>query len=935
MNWLQKATEGYGKVPRVARLRFNVSTIQYVRHISPFANSLGLSKLGAVAFLRVSLLIMLALIFGAGRLAASEQRDFAAANAAFQDAMWNRAETELADFIKKYPESEQVSEARLMQAQAEFNQGKFAQSIALLQTNEPAAGALGDDYAFWIGHAQLTNGDYSAAAETFAGLVSTYPDSPMVLDGVINEAAARAKLGQWPQVDKLLQGSRIFQDAARTNTMDRRVLQGRLLLAETFLAEKHPDSAAAVLESAAEFKSRPDLDWQRLYLLCQAQLSDGNTNQALALTTNLMNAAVLANNPVLTAQTVAEQARILEANGRLSDAVLVYQKNLAASVPEEWQRQAILKIAELSAAQTDFPAAENALQNFQSRYAGSTAMDSVVLALGELHLKNYVVQRTTARNDLLQAQTYFNQFIDTYTNSPLLGRAYMGRGWCFWHEENWPDAAADFQSATEKFPPSVEQAVAYFKLADAQFRENDFKNAYNNYQVVVDNFTNFPVVNDALGAEALYQMLRVSVQMHDLPAADAAVARIIKVYPGSSAAETGTLIDGEARSDFGDQEKARALFRQFEQTFTNSQWVPNAELYIAQTYERQNNWPAAISRYDSWIEKFKDQTNLLPAVKYAQAWANFKGGRETNAFLLFTNFLAEFPSNAKLTPVAQWWLADYYSGQGDWYNAEKNYELVFQNWPASTLAYPAMYMAGYAAMGRQGYEDAKTYFVSIIGITNVPPQYANHPEDWYSLSARAWFDYGDVWMQQPSTDTNNPFANYIKAIGYFQVGVCTLYPGSQQAALAWGEIGDCYYQLAGQAPQYYTNAADAYGQVIGSDSAGIAERSQAQVGLGLVFEKRAALDPANQTVFLQSALNNYLDVVFGKNLRDGEKAVPYWVEQAGDHALPLMATLGVGDINKFIDRMETLLPQDKDSLEKKRLELIHLKSPEVRTMDLQ
>jgi TolA-binding protein len=874
-------------------------------------------------------LVLFALVLGAGRLAASEQRDFAAAQAAFEDSMWNRAETEYADFIKKYPSSTQLSEARLMQAQAQFEQGKYSQSIALLQTNESSAGNLGDAYAYWIGSAQFTNSDYSAAAETFAHLVSAYPGSPYALDGVVNEAAARAKLGQWPQVDKLLQGSRIFQDTAKTNATDKRVLRGRLLLARTFIAENHPDSAVAVLQSASDFKSRPDLDWQRLYLLSQAHLAAGNTNEALALTTNLMDAAILANNPILSAQSVAEQARILEANGRLSDAVSAYQKNLAANVPEEWQRQAIVKIAELSAAQTNFPAAESALQNFQSRYGNSPAMDSVVLALGELHLKNYAVERSTARNDLLQAQTYFNQFIDTYTNSPLLGRAYLGRGWCFWHEQNWPDAAADFQTATEILPLSVESAEAYFKLADAQFRENDLSNAYKNYQAVADNYTNFPTVGEVLGAEALYQMLRVSVQMRDLPAADAAVARILKIYPQSSAAETGTLIEGEALSDFGDPAKAREHFRQFEQTFTNSQQLPLVELDIAKSYQLQNDWPMAISNYDSWIERFKDQPKLLPAVKYAQAWANFQGGRETNAFILFTNFLAEFPSNADLTPVAQWWLADYYADRGDWTKAEQNYELVFQSWPDSTLAYPAMYMAGRAAMGWQGYDDARSYFTRIIEISNVPPQYVKNSGDWYSLSARAWYDYGDVWMQQPSSDTNNPYANYVKAIGVFQMGVCQLYPGSQQAALAWGEIGNCYYQLAGQAPQYYTNAADAYGQVIGADSAGVAERSQAQVGLGMVFEKRAALDQANQNAFLQSALNNYLDVFFGKNLRDGEMASPYWVLQAGQHALPLMDTLGIGDINKFIDRMEVILPQNKDSLEKKRLDLIHSKNPEV------
>jgi TolA-binding protein len=874
-----------------------------------------------VAFLRQLLLILFALVLGAGPLHASEQRDFAAAAAAFQDGMWNRAETGFAEFIKDHPTSARLPQATLMEAQADFKQGKFREAIALLQAGQPSAGSLADQYAYWIGNAQLLNGENEAAAETFARLSGTFAGSPWRLDGVVNEAAARAKLGQWYQVNQLLQNSEIFQNAARTNATDARVLNGRLLMAQTFLALNHPDSAIAILQSPG-FQANPALDWQRLYLLCQAQLADGHTDEALALTTNLMDAASRANDHNLTAQSIAQQAGILETNGRLAEAIAVYRQNLTNNVPEDWQRQAIMKIAGLSAELKNFSDAENSLQKFQSRFTNSPAMDSVTLALGELHLKSYVTLHPITDNDLMQAQSSFNQFIDAFTNSPLLGRAYLDRGWCFWLEKNWSDASVDFQVATEKLPPSVDLAVAYFKLADAEFRELDLTNAYEHYRIVADDFTNFPAVNDTLGPEALYQMLRVSVQLRDLSAADSAVARILKIYPRSNAAETGILIDGVARSEFGQPEQARAQFQQFEQTFTNSEELPKVELEIARTYELEGDWPAAISIYDSWVGRFKDQSNLLPAVQYARALANFKGGRETNAFSSFTNFLAEYPSNVDLTPAAQWWLGDYYSGRGDWANAEENYELVFQNWPNSTLAYPAILMAGRAAVGRQGYENAKDYFTMIIGITNCPPLYANDPQDWYSLNAQAWFAYGDVLMQEPSTDTNNPLANYSKAITIFQEGVCQLYAGSQQAALAWGEIGDCYLQLASQDPQNYLNATNAYVQVMAAPAAEIAERSQAEVGIGLVLEKLAALTngPA-QTALLQSALNDYLDVFFGTNVREGEKPDPRWVKESGLQALRLMETLGVGDPNKFINQMEAQLPQLKDYLEKKRLEL--------------
>ena len=69
-------------------------------------------------------------------------------------------------------------------------------------------------------------------------------------------------------------------------------------------------------------------------------------------------------------------------------------------------------------------------------------------------------------------------------------------------------------------------------------------------------------------------------------------------------------------------------------------------------------------------------------------------------------------------------------------NAEKNYQLLFQNWPASKLAYPARMMAGRAAIGRLGYSDAIRYFISLTTDTNCPPD----------LDAQALFAYGGAEM---------------------------------------------------------------------------------------------------------------------------------------------------------------------------------------------
>jgi tetratricopeptide (TPR) repeat protein len=657
-------------------------------------------------------------------------------------------------------------------------------------------------------------------------------------------------------------------------------------------------------------------------LLFQACLATGDTNEALALSARLIASA---GPPESRGQAVADQASVLENLGRLSDAIAVYGENLTNNAPSDWQRQAILKIAELSAAQTNFSGAENSLANFLTSFGNSPEADAALLALGELHLKSYAATPSTGSADLTQAQACFDQFVNTWTNSPLLGRVYLDRGWCSWIQGKWRESAADFNAAVEKLPPSVDRAVAHFKLGDAQFQLSELADAQANYQAVVNDFTNYPVVNRELGAQALYQTLRVCLDLKDVPGMSNAMAQILKIYPLNNVAEKGILLVGGGLSDLGQPEHARTLFQRFEQVFPNSEQLPEVEWAVARTYEQEKNWTQAISSYDSWVGRFSGNTNL-PAIKYARAWANFQGGRETNAFLLYTNFLSEYPSNV-MTPVAAWWLGDYYSGHGDWEAAERNYELVFQFNPPSSLTDPAILMAGRAAMGRQGYEDAKNYFEMLMAQTDCPPQLP--VQSWMALCAQAWFAYGDVMMQEPSADSGTPLTNYLQAINYFE-NVYTTYPGSEQAALAWGETGDCYFQLAGQSPRYYTDATNAYTQVIASPAATVTERSLAQVGIGLVYEKMAALtNGVQQTALYHAALDNYLDVFFGNNLRNGETADPLWVKKAGLQALPFVESLGTGDPDKFIDQMETVLPQLKDFLEKKRLEVPRLEESAV------
>ena len=313
------------------------------------------------------------------------------------------------------------------------------------------------------------------------------------------------------------------------------------------------------------------------------------------------------------------------------------------------------------------------------------------------------------------------------------------------------------------------------------------------------------------------------------------------------------------------------MFQQFLVQFPGSPLRAEVEFAIARTYELEKIWPAAITGYQGWLKDFPTN-DLRPPAVYALALANAQAGNETNAFGLFTNFVAQFPTN-DLTPQAQWWIADYFFGLGEanYADAEKNYKLLYQNFPTNELAYPAQMMAGRAAMGRQDDKDAIRYFSALEGDTNCP----------MDLRVQAAFAHGDALMEMDSPDTNKPLANFSVAITNEFAPIIQLNPTNEAAARAWGKIGECCLQLAN-----YDAATNACAQVLNTNvQADVSLRSEAQIIIGTALEKKAALATGDaQIALLKLAKENYLDVFdsqIGYKLRGAETADPYWVQKAG------------------------------------------------------
>ncbi len=894
-----------------------------------------------MAFLRRTFLVLLALIFSAGAVhaAVAGDKEFEIASKAFSDQFWENAEQDFGDYIRDNPKSPRTPEAILYQAEARFYIRQYTGAISLLSSNQSIAGGLGDLYLYWIAECHYQNTNYAAAAEAFGRMVRLFPDSTNRLKACVGEAASYAQLGEWNRTIELLQQpTGVFQQVSRTSPNDPSVALGDLLLGEAQLAQHHFSDGESTVGTLDRLNLNQELSWRRLYLMCRLQEAQGHLEQALATASNLVAAAEVMPQPksepeadvainergfserfgqisigAFRAQSLTFLARIHERLDHLDDAVGVYQQLAFTNSPSALKRRALLEIANLRLKQDRIGDAVQTLQNYLDQFPRSKASDVASLKLAELQLKQYLLAvsggtnaSSPALSNLLgQTLSRFDNLANTYSNSPIAGKAFLGKGWCLWLSGQYTQSETAFQQGAERASEPEDQAVARFKWADTRFKQGDFAGALTNYEFLVERYGTVPEVARELLEQALYQTVRCAFEVTNIISASNAMQRILRSYPDGFAADRGLLLTGEGYARQSNPSQAREYFSEFEKRFPTNSLLPDVRLAIARTYEQEKKWLEAIASYETWTNDFPRNSKLSQAEFY-RAWDYFMAGQETNALSSFTNFVIRFPMD-RLAQQAQWWIGSYYFDNADYLNAELNFQRVVNtNWPVSELNFTAQMMAGLAAAEQLHYADAiQYYFAPLATNTSCPAD----------LSVQARFAWGDALMSREST---NKTGDLRQAIIVF-VGV----PETNAfGAKARGRVGDAYLQLGAHEPMLsstnYGLSSNAYWTVTGMTNASVATRNQATIGLGVVAEAVAQQNTGvQQTTLLNQALADYQEVLFD------DQADPLWRKDAGFRAADLAERMGLWaqSIN-VLEGMQKLLPELHATLESRKARAI-------------
>jgi TolA-binding protein len=878
--------------------------------------------------------------FGAVQAASPEEaRAFEALEKLFQDRLYELVEREGTNFLTTFPGAERAGEVVLYGVQARLKLHRPAEALRLLSERAGMAGKWAEEFGFWRAEALLDQGDWVGAAGAFAAFLKAYPESARRLTAAYREAFARYRQGDVEQATRVLRDpDGVFAKAARGQPEDEAGIRGWLLLAQLLLERGDGAGAGQALALLSGKVVPGGLAAEREYLLARQAASRGDWTAALGHTTNFWAVATNGVTRELRSAGVLLQGEVLERLQQPGAAAQAYERALGDDVAPGTRRLALQRTIELSLREGKSVELGQRLEAFLKQHPQDDLLDLVQLTLGELKLKEYRTLRGGspevggegrggATNLLGQARGQFEAVLTNHPQSQLLGRIHLDRGWTFWEEgtNRLAEGLSAFQAAVERLPVSADQAVARFKCGDCQLRMGDWLGAVSNYWQVATNYGTVPGVNGALAGQALFLIVQASLEAGDPNSAASAVRVLAQVDPGGQLADRAELLMGQVLSRMGRTVEARGVLEDCLRRFTNSTLLPEVRLTLARTYEDEQAWPVAIAGYGAWLGTYTNGagagSNLVAQAWFDLARASYRANPDTNALALLTNAVSRFPDNTNAVLV-QYLVGEYYFVQNDYGKAELNFlspVLAFTKDPAlRETTYRARLMAGRAAVARQSYKSARDHFDAII--TNGPLYSANLPMS-DSVVAEAYLFRGDTFTLEPGGSETNGLARFEQAINAF-TKITERFPTNEWAPVAWGRIGECHFQLASQDPKRYPAAIDALRKVVES-GADISVRSQAEWKLGLVLQRQAAVRPEAERAGIEAeALDRYLRVLYGKNLRTGEQGDAYWIKRAGMSAAELAEAqkkneLAIG----LYRRLMTELPPLRRRLEKKVEEL--------------
>jgi TolA-binding protein len=764
-----------------------------------------------------------------------ENRAFAAAQQSYHDGAFDLCNDRVAALLKKYPKSELLPQAEILQAQALYQLGRDDAAVAAFTLPiDQVPPDFRSDTLFWQGEALLDAEKWPDAEQRFRAALALKPPAPRAAE--LNLGLAWAIFNQGRQAEAMPLVQSLINDHANVGVSQR----AQLLFAKIELVQGQFPAAIAGLQSLFTTKPDPGLAFAANYWLGEAYAANHQYDKAADSYRRVTDVPQAFPKP-LVAEANLGLGLAERALGQFDLASAAYEKAYQLAENETARLNAFRAFLESAREAKQLPEAVSTLQEFARN--SSDSAPAALFAIGLVLAEDG--QEDKAIGTLESLLVAYSKSSWAPAANDQLGRLYARAG--------KPDLAVKaLQTCIDTSQDPALTRTARFQLGGVLYAAKDYVNA-------AAQFAQSSSGTDAQAEDASFNYLLAQAKLGKLDVFQKADADFQKRFPQSTHLKPIALAEGMLLTDQNKTDAAKEIYKK---ALGADVATPDQKALLQALGDLQyqtNDLGAALDTFQRIVTLFPDDSLEAAerGVEIAYELKKLDEDQAEQAFAALAQKYGKTPGGAE----AYFRLGEFYSFRQDYVKAQDAFQQLTAAYPQSDYADRAWFFAGQAAFQHQDYAAARAL------LEKVPD---NSP---FKPDARLW--EGKTYQQQPVPS----MANFRQAADVFDSVLATQKSGPDfvEASLLKGE---CLFELGAQDPANYTAALAAFGAVLKTKDGTVAQRNEAAVRSAKCLEKLGRRD---------EAMDQYLAVLYGRET-GSDAASP----QPPDFSWPIEAGVQAG-----------------------------------------
>ena len=776
------------------------------------------------AFLKAHLILFLGLTVSVPVLQAAptddEKAQLQSATRYYQEGAFDLASDRAAALQKKYPKSELLPQAELLEAKALYQSGRSDEALHALSLNpDGQPDDVRSDFIFWQAESLLDLKRWTEAEQKYRALLAL-KNSPERQDAT-NLGLAWALFKQGKEAD----ARSLLQSLVKSSAASKPGQQAQLVLAKIAIAKGETKDAVTSLQALLGTHPAPGLTFQAQYWLSQAYAASGQHDLA-AQSFQQVTGTITPDNPTtadvsafpkpLVAQAYLGLGRAEQQLHQDDVAMLAYGQAFQLTENANVQMDAFGSYLETARTAGQLPEAVSKLQEFAK--TSPAAAPAALLATGSVLAEDHQDDKAIGILESLLVAFGKSEWAPAadYQLGLLYARANRGH-----------DAVNALQNCLASTTDPALQRTARFQLGLALL--NQVKDAAG----AAAQFEKLSAGSDTFAENATYNLLLAQEAMGKADAFAKTQADFTRRFPKSAHLKRIALAQARLLVLANEPEDAKAVY---EKASTQAGSGPDQKsllLALADLQYQTGDLAATVTTCRLIVKQFPHDSILAAQRDILVSYEMKKLTEDQTEQALVS--LMQKAEHSPGVPEAWFRLGEFYFLRQDYVKAQDAFQQLTATYPNSPEAPQAYFFAGRAAA-------AHTDYAGALALLEKVPE--GTP---FKAEARLW--EGRVYQEQLNFMQGCTLADTV--LGTEKSG-----PMFVAANLLKGE---CFFEMGGKDPGNYAQALAAFEQILKSKEGTPTERSEADVRSAKCLEKMGRP---------QEAMARYLDVLYGHTSPD-------------------------------------------------------------------